>query len=608
VTLLTRINIGKRIMMIGFASLVGLAIVVWLAIAQLNTALNTSSNERTKQSLDVAYSQLERFHAEEVAGRMTPAQAQAAAKAAVGSMRFGDGDYFFILDFNHTMVLHPVKPAKVGTNVANGTDAAGKLHFREMISLAREPGDGFVAYEFELPDGSGSRSKISYIRSFKPWGWAMATGIYNDQIDAAVSDASFRLASVVAIVVVILGALIWIISRSITAPLGRITTRMRNLADGNTAAAIPDSDRQDEIGAMANALGVFRDDALAKAAAEAEMAKADADQKAIVALLSQRLQLLSEGDLTGSIVEDVPPAYSDLRVNFNTALDKLRDLIVALAEASQRIEGGSTEIAAASDDLARRTESNAASLEETSAALTQMNARLRTSVDAAGRTVDCTQKAIHTVSSGRSTAVEATNAMSRVSESAQGIDDVIEGLDKIAFQTRVLAMNAAVEAGRAGEAGRGFAVVADLVSALAMRAEEEAGRARDQLTATQTDIRQAADAVYHVDTALAEITSSVEQVHQLVDSMAADNRAQSETMGEIATALDVMDQSTQQNAAMVEETSAAARNLAGEVSTLTQQSSRFTVDRAQRMSVAETPRGNRQVQTAANDLPARLAS
>ncbi|MQH48834.1 chemotaxis protein, partial [Escherichia coli] len=103
------------------------------------------------------------------------------------------------------------------------------------------------------------------------------------------------------------------------------------------------------------------------------------------------------------------------------------------------------------------------------------------------------------VGSGRSTAEQATAAMIRVSDSARGIDSVIEGLDKIAFQTRVLAMNAAVEAGRAGEAGRGFAVVADLVSALAMRAEEEARRAREQLTATQTDIVVAVDAVKKVD-------------------------------------------------------------------------------------------------------------
>ena len=168
-------------------------------------------------------------------------------------------------------------------------------------------------------------------------------------------------------------------------------------------------------------------------------------------------------------------------------------------------------------------------------------------------------------------------AMSRVSESAKGIDDVIEGLDKIAFQTRVLAMNAAVEAGRAGDAGRGFAVVADLVSALAMRAEEEAKRARDQLSVTQADIGTAVQAVQKVDGALADISTGVGEVHQLLGRIATDNQAQSTAVTQISAAIGTMDQSTQQNAAMVEETSAAARNLTSEVAALSDRAARFTI-------------------------------
>jgi methyl-accepting chemotaxis protein len=167
--------------------------------------------------------------------------------------------------------------------------------------------------------------------------------------------------------------------------------------------------------------------------------------------------------------------------------------------------------------------------------------------------------------------------MNRVSESAKGIDSVIEGLDKIAFQTRVLAMNAAVEAGRAGEAGRGFAVVADLVSALAIRAEQEAGRARDQLTATQTDIVAAVERVHKVDGALSTISGDVGEVHVLLGEMANDNNAQSAMISEISTAISTMDKATQQNAAMVEETSAAARNLTDEVAALSSRAAQFKI-------------------------------
>lgn len=193
----------------------------------------------------------------------------------------------------------------------------------------------------------------------------------------------------------------------------------------------------------------------------------------------------------------------------------------------------------------------------------------------AGQTVDQTEQAVSNVVAGRNTAEHAVSAMSRVLDGAKGIDSVIEGLDKIAFQTRVLAMNAAVEAGRAGDAGRGFAVVADLVSALAMRSEEEAKRARGQLTATQEDIGTAVGAVQDVDGALSNISGSVEQVLSLVSRMAAENRTQATTIKEIVGAVNEVDRATQQNAAMVEQTSAAARNLASEVDGLNRNASRF---------------------------------
>jgi methyl-accepting chemotaxis protein len=254
-------------------------------------------------------------------------------------------------------------------------------------------------------------------------------------------------------------------------------------------------------------------------------------------------------------------------------------LIGSVVESSESLRNGSSEIAYASEDLARRTESNAASLEETSAALAQIDGRIKATAEAASRTVMRADEAITTVTSGRSVTDEAVQAMSRVRESAKGIDEVIEGVDKIAFQTRVLAMNAAVEAGRAGDAGRGFAVVADLVSALAMRAEEEAKRARDQLTVTQVEIVTAVEAVQRVDGALAGISEGVREVHQSVGAMASDNQAQASAMSEIRAAVASMHQATQQNAAMVEQTSAAARNMNVESEALAQKAGEFRIGR-----------------------------
>ncbi|WP_242007893.1 methyl-accepting chemotaxis protein [Sphingomonas ginsenosidivorax] len=356
---------------------------------------------------------------------------------------------------------------------------------------------------------------------------------------------------------------------AIADPYVTTVVRMEGLAAGDLASPIQFTHYGDCVGRLTKAMFTFRDLAV-------QMDKSS-EQKIVVDTVSHHLEQLSAGDLMAEIEMEFPEEYLALKTNFNAALDSLRALITSVSDGAATIRTGSSEIAQASEDLARRTEGNAASLEETAAAVTQMDGRLKATAVAAQSTVGRADQAIETVGSGRAVAAEAVQSMGRVSESAKGIDSVIEGLDKIAFQTRVLAMNAAVEAGRAGDAGRGFAVVADLVSALAMRAEEEAKRARDQLTATQSEIVIAVKAVQKVDGALEGISGDVGQVHELLATIATDNQAQSAAITQISSAIRAMDESTQQNAAMVEETSAAARNLSGEVGALTEAANRFTI-------------------------------
>ncbi|HEV7288710.1 methyl-accepting chemotaxis protein [Sphingomonas sp.] len=391
-------------------------------------------------------------------------------------------------------------------------------------------------------------------------------------------------AALTALVALLMG---WLLARTIAAPLRDLTDATTTLAQGGEAK-VPFRERADELGDIAGAVEQFRMAAVNRAEADARLA---AEQQVVTTSLRNGLSALTTGDLTASIDAEFPGAYVELKTNFNAALASLRGLIGSVAESTRAIRTGSSEITQASEDLARRTEANAASLEETSAAVTQMDTRLKATAAAAGRTVERADGAIATVTSGRSVADEAVQAMTRVSDSAKGIDSVIEGLDKIAFQTRVLAMNAAVEAGRAGEAGRGFAVVADLVSALAMRAEEEAGRARDQLTATQTDIGAAVEMVQKVDAALLDISGDVSEVHTLLGDIAADNQAQSTAITQISAAIGAMDHSTQQNAAMVEQTAAAARNLTGEVSALTEQADKFEIGDSKSRRAGYTSRG-----------------
>ena len=422
---------------------------------------------------------------------------------------------------------------------------------------------------------------VSYTRFFQPvdlgtFGarWVLISEIPSAVISAPATALGWKLILSGVFVTLGLMAALWFAVRHIIgAPMHALADTVDRLAHGESLA-VPSLDRADEIGKLARAADLFRQAAEDRAIADARAAE---EQAEVTAQVGTGLAALREGDLTARIDAAFPPAYAALRDNFNAAVESLRGLIAAVATSAEGIRGGSVEIASASDDLARRTESNAASLEQTSAAVTQIDHRLRASASAAQTTVTRANEAIHVVDDGKQRALSAVDAMERVSESAKGIDSVIEALDKIAFQTRVLAMNAAVEAGRAGEAGRGFAVVADLVSALAMRSEEEAARAHEQLDSAQTEIKAAVSRVEEVDGAFERVLEQVRGVHDLVSSIAEDNRVQSTSITEISTAIAEMDRSTQQNAAMVEQTSAAARNLQHESATLAERTTRFKV-------------------------------
>ncbi|NYT39570.1 cache domain-containing protein [Sphingomonas sp. R-74633] len=478
-----------------------------------------------------------------------------------------------------TNVLKPDGSRAVGTPLAAGPAKDAVLGegkpYRGTADILGKP--FFTAYD-PIKDANGTVIGVLYV------------GIPRSDVLAGIQSVRSSMAITATLITLLVTVIGFLICRAMFRPLAQMTGAMQQLAAGNAAITVPEHRSADEIGQMAVALERFRVAANDKAAAEARNKLGEVEREKAMAMLGGALERVAGGDLTADVGTDFPGDYAVLGGHYNAALASLRELIGTVLESTGAIQTGSSEIAAASEDLARRTEGNAASLEETSAAVTQMNHRLRATADAASQTVTRADAAIAVVGSGRETADEAVQAMTRVSESAKGIDSVIEGLDKIAFQTRVLAMNAAVEAGRAGEAGRGFAVVADLVSALAMRAEEEAKRARDQLTVTQTEVETAKGAVERVDSALSNIVDTVGEVHALLGTIAADNQAQSTAISQVSVAIGTMDQATQQNAAMVEETSAAARALTDQVGRLDAQASTFRISGGERPR-AGAPRG-----------------
>jgi len=525
----------------------------------------TQGEERLDTNMRVAWSVIEwsglnySLRGDTLYAGETPLNANNAAVDRMKELVGGTATIFMGDQRVATNVQNPDGTRALGTRLAAGPvkDAVlgkGESYRGETEILGTRY---FAAYD-PIKDANGKVIGILFV------------GVSAEDFYRNVDSLGWHILLLAVVVTAIAAALCMRGARKLFAPLETASATMMRLAKGDNGTEIVDTERPDEIGGIARALLVFREAAVAKEAA-------DREQRQVVERLAESLAHLSSGDLTAQIDQVFPETYEALRTNYNSALSGLRGMIGATGDSTSVIRGSSFEIAQASEDLARRTEASAASLEQSSAALLEIDNGLRSGATAATETVTRADEAIATVSGGRAVAAEAGGAMRRVSDSATNIDGVIEGLDKIAFQTRVLAMNAAVEAGRAGEAGRGFAVVADLVSALAKRSEEEARSARAQLTVTQSEIVAALGAVERVDGAFEGIAGDVAQVHVLLGGMARSNRASATSVSEITAAIGAMNIATQQNAAMVEQASAAARGLTEEVNRLAAQASAFRV-------------------------------
>ncbi len=404
--------------------------------------------------------------------------------------------------------------------------------------------------------------------------------------NAAESTVSIVVA-LIALTVLVLFAGVYLIGRSITRPATAITGAMRRLAEGETDFAVPGLRRKDEFGAMAHALEIFRQAAIAKIElenqalaarqqAEAEKARfqreaeAEARARLIQATtgLAAALHRLAAGDLSFELNEPFAPDFEALRHDLNRTIRQLDAAMSGVVQSSVAIDGGSQEISQSAADLARRTEQQAASLEETAAALDELTANIRISAERAVEARTVAHSADEDASRTADLVVDTIAAMEKIEQSSGRIGSIISVIDEIAFQTNLLALNAGVEAARAGEAGRGFAVVAQEVRELAQRSARAAAEIKVLIQTSGAEVKDGARFVRETGAALSRIGGSVKTINDHIEAIAAATKEQSVGLSEINTTVNHLDQGTQQNAAMVEENNAASAMLAGETTRL----------------------------------------
>jgi methyl-accepting chemotaxis protein len=304
--------------------------------------------------------------------------------------------------------------------------------------------------------------------------------------------------------------------------------------------------------------------------------KADADNS-VVEILAESLQRLSKGDLTARIVADMEGRYAQIKQDFNLAIDSLRETMAAITQNANSVQGSTDEISIATDDLSKRTEQQAASLEETAAALDEITATVRRSADGAKLATQMAAGAKVEAARSGEVVAEAVAAMGEIEKSSGQITQIIGVIDEIAFQTNLLALNAGVEAARAGEAGRGFAVVAQEVRALAQRSAEAAREIKTLIANSTAQVDRGVKLVGQTGAALTGIVGKVDEIDTLIIEISQSSQEQATGLNQVNTAVNQMDQVTQRNAAMVEETTAAAANLRTEARDLAQRVAGFDI-------------------------------
>ncbi len=372
-------------------------------------------------------------------------------------------------------------------------------------------------------------------------------------------------------------AIVLFTTRTITRPINQICKSMGLVANGDLDGDILSADRGDELGQIGKSLVSLQDDLKQAHSASAERAEQQREQQVVVDKLRHGLVDMANGDFSKPLVDPFSADHEQLRNDFNRTLETLSSTIVEVINSADRIRDGATEISQASDDLSTRTESQAATLEQTAAALDEMTASVKSAAKGAIRVETIMGEAKTEAEESDKVVQHAVAAMTEIEHSANHISQIIGVIDDISFQTNLLALNAGVEAARAGDAGRGFAVVASEVRALAQRSSDAAMEIKTLISDSAKQVEQGVDLVGKAGEALNSIVSRVDHISRLVSEMASGSSEQSTGLGEINIGMTQLDQVTQQNAAMVEEATAASHLLNTDATKLSKLVSHFNI-------------------------------
>lgn len=519
------------------------------SLRTLEAALNRDYDQLVRWQVETAIGVVEGAYARYQEGALSVEEAQTLAADLVRGLAYGEEGYFWIDTFQGDNVVL-LGGESEGTNRLDLQDVNGKFLVQDIIDVAREPGGGYTDYYFPRPGSDVALQKRAYSLAFDPWEWVIGTGNYVDDIQSVLSEfdqeltASFQQMQLISIVVLGAGLLLAVViafgvGRRMLNPLKTVGKVADEIAAGNLSVDVPSLARRDEIGTLLASFSRMTESLSQKGARLGAYASGD---------LTRHVELTSERDQLG--------------VSINSLQQSLSEILAETSAVSVEVAGGSSHIADASEQLAAGASEQAASIEEISSSLNlvleqaQRNAELSQEASrGASSTVDQSQDGLKQVE-------ELSSLMDRMTASSEEVKKVVKAIDDIAFQINLLALNANVEAARAGKYGKGFAVVAEEVRNLATRSGDAVAETTRIVETSIATIREGAGATATTAEQFRAIAEQTEKTAAMLAEIATASGGQSTAIQEINGGLTQIEQITQSNSATAEESSSAARELA----------------------------------------------
>jgi methyl-accepting chemotaxis protein len=569
-------TIGRRLYLVVVIMALGMLGVLAIAAGETRASLFAAKGTETRHLVETAYSLVADYQQRAARGELTEAVAQQEALARLSRLRYEKDQYFWVNDLAGLMLMHPTSPQLVGTNVLDMRDAAGAPLFKDMIGIVSRQGAGL--YRYYWPPDASARLKQSYIKGVSGWNWVIGSGVFVDDVQAAIRAVVWRLAAATGVTLCIVVVLAIAVGRGITRPIASLTAAMRRLAAGELAAEVPEQARRDELGAMAAAAVVFKASMVTAGRLAQETGRLRAQAETQSALVSMADAIEAEA---------------------GAALAEVHARTTAMTETATEMSGSATRTGRSAESAATA----AAQALETSQSVANAADLLAAAISEIGDQVSQSSAvSSRAVAAGRETrsTIEALNTQ------VARIGDVADMIRDIAGKTNLLALNATIEAARAGEAGKGFAVVASEVKSLATQTARSTQDIARHIDEVRGATNAAVAAVARIEQTIGEINDIASGVASAVEKQAAATTGIAFNVAETAAAANEMSgritevsteaERTERHAISVRENAAALEAAVADL--------RHAIIRVVRTSTTEVDR--RRATRHVVDLPCRL--